>query len=136
MQSEAADAAGGALKLLADLAALFADPVKLQDEIKRYEAAASKAEKAEASLARARAKHDQHIAASTVTLDERRRKIVAQELDLRQRESMVEVSAERTRQTEKTLKARFGMIEISNSTGLVREYVDTSPEAADPHYPA
>jgi hypothetical protein len=124
------------LKVLADMACLFADPVRTQDAIKRYEAVASKAEKAEASLARARAKHEQHIAASTAELDERRRKIVEQELDLRQREGMVEASAERTRQTVDILKRRFGAIETINATGMVREFVDQSRDAADPHYGA
>jgi hypothetical protein len=125
---------GHPLKLLADLAALFADPARLQREIKRFETAAATAERAQANLATARARHEQFVTTTTAELDERRRKIVEQELDLRRREGMVAASAERQKQTEETLKSRFGLTEVISASGLVREYQNTAPDRPDPHY--
>jgi hypothetical protein len=126
----------GSLKLLADMASLFADPAKLQREIKRFEAATAAAERAQANLAAARARHEQFILTTTAELDERRRKIVYQELDLQKREGMVAASAERQKQTEETLKSRFGLTEVISATGMLREFVDMAPDAVDPHYGA
>jgi hypothetical protein len=124
------------LQLLADLASVFADPAKLQREIKRLTDARAAAEKAQAKLADARARHEQFIAETTAELDERRRKIVEQELDLQRREGLLEVSAERQKQTEEILKTRFGLVEVVSASGLVREFQNTAPERADPHYGA
>jgi len=92
--------------------------------------------KAQAELKASRTRHEKFILTSTAELDERRKQIVSQEMDLRQREAMVEATAERTRQTEDILKTRFGLIEFANASGLVREFVDTAPERVDPHYGA
>jgi hypothetical protein len=82
------------LQLLADLAAVFAEPAKLQREIKRLTDATAATEKAQAKLVDARARHEQFVVTTTAELDERRRKIVEQELDLRRREGRLEVSAD------------------------------------------
>jgi hypothetical protein len=124
------------LQLLADMAALFADGPKLEREIKRLTDARAAAEKAQAKLTDARARHEQFIAETTATLDAQRSKQAIHELDLQRREGLLEASEERQKRTEEILKTRFGITQVAGASGLVREYVDTRPEAADPHYGA
>jgi len=90
--------------------------------------------KAQAELTASRARHEKFILTTTAELDERRRKIVAQEMDLRRREGLLDVSAKIQKDTEASLKARFGVTEVIAATGMVREFVDQSRGAPDPHY--
>jgi septal ring factor EnvC (AmiA/AmiB activator) len=130
--SEPADTVESSLKLLADMAAVFADPAKLQREITQFQNAKAGAERAQANLAKARAKHDEQIAASTAELDERRSKHVAREIALMQREGRIEASAKIQKEREETLNRRFGVTESVG--GLTREFADTAPDRPDPHY--
>jgi hypothetical protein len=121
------------LKILADMAALFADPAKLARQIKEFQHVKAAAEKAEASLAGARAKHDDHVRTTTADLDRRRGMLAARELDLTQREGRLEASAKNLKDREEALSRRSGRAETFHS-GMTREFVDTAPDRPDPHY--
>jgi hypothetical protein len=128
---EPAHAADTPLKLLSDLAAIFADPAKLQREIKQFQNSEAAAAKAEASLVAAQTAHDQFVRTTTAELNDMRAKLAAREVGLTQRESLLKRSAENLKDREETLKRRSGTVEIFH-TGLVREFSDTPPPAP-PH---
>ena len=118
------------LRLLSDLAAIFADPKKLQREIKRLQDAEAAAEKAQAGLVAARAKHEQFVQTTTAELDATRTTLAAREVDLTRRESLLKHSAENLKDREATLKRRSGAVETFH-TGMTREFVDTAPDAPE-----
>jgi hypothetical protein len=90
----AAAAPEGALGFLSNLAAMFADPAKLQREIKQFQNAQAAAEKAEAGLGTVRTAHEQFVQTTTAELDATRAKLVERELGLIKREALLKHSAE------------------------------------------
>ncbi|SRR5258705_8751158 len=121
------------LRLLANMIALFADPARADLAIKQFQDAKAAAEKAQANLVTARAKHDEFIRTTTAELDERRSKLGAREIAFMHREAALQDAAERQKKELENLKRRFGVTEDFHS-GMTREFADTGPDAADPHY--
>jgi septal ring factor EnvC (AmiA/AmiB activator) len=123
----AAVAPESALSFLSNLAAIFADPAKLQREIKQLQNAQAAAAKAQAGLVAARAKHEQFVQTTTAELNDTRAKLAAREVDLIKRESLLKHSPENLKDREETLKRRSGTIETFH-TGMTREFVNTAPD--------
>jgi septal ring factor EnvC (AmiA/AmiB activator) len=120
------------LRLLADLAKVFADPERAEKSIKRFETDKAAADRAKASLVEARAKHDQHIADTTAELDQSRASLRKREIDIVQREGRLAAGEARLRERDDIEARRTGRIEIFPS-GMSREREPVA-ETPDPHY--
>jgi chromosome segregation ATPase len=128
------------LKLLANMAVIFADPARIDREIKKFQDAKTAAERAQANLANARAKHDEQIEASTAELakataelESLRSTVAKREQALMQREEALRASEANFREREHTFKLRSREI-VELPGGMTRETPPGAPEAPDPHY--
>jgi chromosome segregation ATPase len=151
MPNESADetAPEGSLKLLADLLRLVADLIAVMADapradkaIKQYAAEKEKADRAKTSLADARARHDEQIAASTAELAKATAEVTAlrsavakREQALVQREEALTEREANFRDRERTFKVRSREIEELPG-GMTRETPPSAPERGDPHYSA
>jgi septal ring factor EnvC (AmiA/AmiB activator) len=122
------------LKLLADLAKVFADPDRAEKAIKKFEAEKAAADRAKASLADAKAKHDQHIADTTAELDASRASLRRREISIAEREGRLAAGEARLRERDDTEARRTGRLEIFPG-GMSRER-ELIADAPDPHYPS
>jgi septal ring factor EnvC (AmiA/AmiB activator) len=120
------------LKLLADLAKVFADPERAEKSIKRFETEKAAADRAKASLADVRARHDQHIADTTAELDQSRASLRKREIKIVQREGRLAAGEARLRERDDIEARRTGRLEVFHS-GMTRER-ELIADAPDPHY--
>jgi hypothetical protein len=120
------------MKILAGLIAIMADAPRAEKHLKLYAAEKEKADRAKASLADAKAKHDEVIATSTAELDAARAGLRKRELDIGQREGRLAIGEQRLRERDDIEARRSGRLEIFPS-GLSRER-ELVPDAPDPHY--
>src|SRR5437868_3190442 len=108
------------LKLLANLVAIMADPGRAERHIKQFQDAKAAAEKAQANLAGARVKHDQHVADSTTELEAARASLRKREIEIVQREGRLAAGEERLRDREQSDARRSGRLETFHG-GMTRE---------------
>jgi hypothetical protein len=120
------------LKLLADLAKVFADPERAEKSIKRFETEKAAADRAKASLVEARAKHDEHLATTTAEIDQSRASLRKRELEFTQREGNLARREERLKEREDADARRSGRLETFHG-GMTRER-ELIADAPDPHY--
>jgi septal ring factor EnvC (AmiA/AmiB activator) len=120
------------LKVLGDLAKIFADPERAEKSIKRFETEKAAADRAKAALVDARAKHDQHIADSTAALDASRASLRKREISIEEREGRLAAGEARLRERDEIEARRSGRLETFHS-GMTRER-DPIEDAPDPHY--
>src|SRR5450631_294268 len=122
------------LKLLANMVAVFADSERAERQIKKFQDAKAAAEKAQAGLATARAKHDAHVAEQEAALTASRLSLRKREIEIEQRAGSLAAREERLREREQADMRRSGRLEVFPG-GLSRER-DLSIDAPDPHYPS
>jgi septal ring factor EnvC (AmiA/AmiB activator) len=120
------------LKLLADLAKVFADPERAEKSIKRFETERGAADRAKAALVEARAKHDQHIAESTAELDASRASLRRREISIAEREGRLQAAEARLKERDETEARRTGRLEVFHG-GMTRER-ELIADADDPHF--
>jgi hypothetical protein len=122
------------LKLLANMVAVFADPERAERQIKKFQDAKASAEKAQAGLVTARAKHDAHVAEQEAILTAARMSLSKREVEITQREGRLAAGEARMKEREDADARRSGRIETFHS-GMTRER-DPSTAVPDPHYPS
>jgi hypothetical protein len=120
------------LKLLGDLAKMFADPERAEKAIKRFETEKAAADRAKASLVEARAKHDRYVADTTAELEQSRASLRRRENDIVQREGRLSAGEARLRERDDIEARRSGRLEVFHS-GMTREREHLA-ETTDPHY--
>jgi hypothetical protein len=116
--------------LLADLAALFADPAKLQREIKRFSDAAVAAERSRAKLAETQARHAETVAAERARLEAMDAALRAREVKVRLEENRIQADLAELEQWKRD--QRTGRL-VQVGPGIFRE-PDDAPNKPDPHY--
>jgi hypothetical protein len=121
------------LRLLADMVAVFADPVRAERQIKKFQDVKAAAEKSEAGLATVRAKHDAHVAEQEAALTASRLSLRKREIEIEQRQGSLAVREERMRGREQADMRRSGRLEIVGFGGLSRER-ELVAENPDPHF--
>jgi hypothetical protein len=122
------------LKLLANMVAVFADSERAERQIKKFENVKIAAEKAQAGLATARTKHDQHVAEQEAALTASRLSLRKREIEIEQRQGILAAREEKMRERDAADARRSGRLEVFHS-GMTRER-DPSTAVPDPHYPS
>jgi hypothetical protein len=124
------------MKILAGLIAIMADAPRAEKHLKLYAAEKEKADRAKASLADAKAKHDEVIAASTAELEAARAELAtertqhaARVMALANARAAFEASEERRQDELNSLRDRLGIRTVATGilgSGMTQEFLGDS----------
>lgn len=129
---EPAEPVESPLKLLANMVAVFADPARAERQIQKFQNAKASAERAQAGLVTARAKHDAYIAEQEAILTAARMSLSKREVEIVQREGRLAAGEARMKEREDADGRRTGRLEVFHG-GMTREH-DPIEDTPDPHY--